>query len=411
MSPVRRIAASPASRLRQQTRAMQDAGRDVIVLSSGDLDWPTPPHVVAAAHAAALRGETQYTNADGTPALKDAIRAKLARENSLDYRRDEVIVCNGSIQAMFSAFMATLEPGDEVIVPAPYWASYLDQVRLAGAIPVTLACAPDDGFKLRPRQLDAAITARTRWLVLNNPTNPTGALYSVSELAALAQVLLRHTQVRILADDLYEHFVYGGRTFATMAAVEPRLKQRVLTVNGVSKAYAMMGWRIGYAAGARELIEDMARIQSHTAACPSSIGQAAALAALAGPPDVVRERVALLSARRDLMVEMLDRIPGLSCAAPDGTFYVFPSCAGVIGTRTPEGAPIDSAGDFATYLLDSAGVAVLPGEDCGWSGHVRASFALAPERLREAARRLERACAALRPSGNLTPHAGASKCC
>ena len=313
LAPATRIQASPAARLRQRTRALQAAGHDIIVLSSGELFWPTPAHVIAAAHAAALRGETQYTNADGTPELKEAIRAKLARDNGLNYAGDEVIVCTGSMQAIFAAFMATLAPGDEVIVPAPYWASYLDQVRLVGGVPVTVACGPNQNFKLGPDRLAAAITERTRWLVLNNPTNPTGALYSGDELKALAQVLLRHPRVRILADELYEHFVFDGRQFASFAAVEPRLKHRVLTVNGVSKTYAMTGWRVGYAAGARELVEAMTTIQSHTTACASSIGQAAAVAALTGPQEIVRERAAALATWRDLMADMLDAIPGLSC--------------------------------------------------------------------------------------------------
>ena len=411
LAPATRIQASPAARLRQRTRALQAAGHDVIVLSSGELFWPTPAHVIAAAHAAALRGETQYTNAGGTPELNEAIRAKLARDNGLNYAGDEVIVCTGSMQAIFAAFMATLAPGDEVIVPAPYWASYLDQVRLVGGVPVTVACGPNQNFKLGPDQLAAAITERTRWLVLNNPTNPTGALYSGDELKALAQVLLRHPRVRILADELYEHFVFDGRQFASFAAVEPRLKHRVLTVNGVSKTYAMTGWRVGYAAGARELVEAMTTIQSHTTACASSIGQAAAVAALTGPQEIVRERAAALAAQRDLMADMLDAIPGLSCVAADATYYLFPSCAGLIGTYTPQGQPISSASDLAAYLLESAGVAVLPGEDCGWPGHFRVNFAVESERLREAGGRLARACAALHASEDRTRAVGAAKCC
>src|SRR5262245_31718922 len=365
MSRLRHIEASPASRLRQRTRALLAAGHDVIVLGSGELDWPTPAHVVAAAHAAALRGETQYTNADGTPALKDAIRAKFRRENGLEFESDEVIVCAGSMQAMFNAFMATVDPGDEVIVPSPYWASYLDQARLAGGVPVPVACAPDDGFKLTPEKLAAAITPRTRWVVLNNPANPSGALYAGRELAGLAEVLVRHPHVRIVSDDLYEHFVFDGRTSATLAAVAPDLKPRVLTVNGVSKTYAMTGWRVGYAAGPRDLIRAMATIQSHTTACASAVGQAAALAALTGPQEIVRELIPTLSARRDLMADVLNGISGLSCTPSAGTFYLFVSCAGMMGMRTLDGRPIRSASDLAVYLLDQAGVAVLPGDDCG----------------------------------------------
>jgi aspartate aminotransferase len=395
-----RIQASPAATFRRRMGELQAGGRDIIVLSSGDLDFPTPPHVVAAAHAAAQRGETRYTNADGTPELKDAIRAKLRRENGLDYDRDEVIACNGSMQVMFNAFMATLEPGDEVIVPAPYWPSYLDQVLLAGGVPVTVPCFPNNAFKLRPEALETSITERTRWIVINNPTNPSGVLYSRAELAAIAQVLLRHPRVGVVADDLYEHVIFDGREFATMAAVEPRLRDRVLIVNGVSKAYAMMGWRLGYAAGPRALVDAMARVQSHTTSCPSSISQAAALAALSGPQDLLRERASALTARRDMMVELLNRAVGLSCTPPQGTFYLLASCAGVLGAITPDGKPIECARDFAVYLLESENVAVLPGEDCGVSPYIRASFAVAPERLREAGVRIVRACAALRRSNH-----------
>jgi len=395
-SPVAgRIAASPASRFRQRVGELQAAGRDVIVLSSGDVDFPTPRHVIAAAHAAALRGETRYTNADGTLELKDAIRAKFNRDNGLDYERDEVIVCNGSMQAMFNAFKATVAPGDEVIVPAPYWASYLDQVSLAGAKAVTVQCPQRNGFKLDPKDLDASITERTRWIIINNPANPSGALYSGAELAAIAQVLARHPHVWILADDLYEHLILDDDKFATIAAVEPRLQSRTLTVNGVSKAYAMMGWRIGYAAGPRELISEMVKIQSHTTACASSISQAAALAALCGPQGLLRERAAMLATRRDIMVGLINRAVGLSCAPSPATFYLLASCYGVLGKSSPDGKPINCARDFATYLLDTADVAVLPGEDCGVSPYFRASFAVPTELLREAGARIIRACAAL----------------
>src|SRR5262245_10222500 len=392
------IETSPAATFRRRTGELRAAGRDVIVLSSGDLDFPTPPHVVAAAHAAALRGDTRYTNADGSPEPKDAIRAKFKRENGLDYDRDEVIACSGSVQAMFHAFMATLEPGDEVIVPVPYWPSYPAQVLLAGGVPVTVQCPQNNAFKLAPEALEASITERTRSLVINNPTNPSGALYSPAELAAIAAVLLHHPRVSVVTDDLYEHMIFDDGEFATIAAVEPRLRDRVLVVNGVSKAYAMMGWRLGYAAGPRALVAAMTRIQSHTSSCPSAISQAAALAALAGPQGLLRERALALARRRDMMVELLNRAAGLSCRPSQGTFYLLASCAGVLGTLTPEGKPIDCAGDFAAYLLESENVAVLPAEDCGVSAYVRASFAVAPERLREAGLRIIRACAALRRS-------------
>jgi aspartate aminotransferase len=390
-----RIRLSPASILRGQAQALRAAGRDVIALASGDLDFPTPDHVVAAAHAAALRGETKYTTVDGTPAMKDAVRLKFRRDNGLDYAADEVLVANGSTQVIFNALFATIAPGDEVVVPRPSWEPYLDQVRLAGGEPVLVPCAQNRGFKLQPGDLAAAITPRTRWVVINNPTNPTGAVYTRAELAALAEVLLRHPSVLVLADDLYEHIVFDGRRCATIAAVEPRLKARTLTVNGVAKAYAMMGWHIGYAGGPAPLIRAMAKIQSQTTSAASSIGQAAAVAALIGPQDLLAERAAVLAARRDAFVAHLNRCPGLACSPPAGTFYLFVSCAGLIGRRTPDGRTIATDRDVAAYLLGAADVAVVAGEDCGLSPYVRMSFALPAERLAEAGVRIERACIAV----------------
>jgi aspartate aminotransferase len=391
-----RIKLSPASLLRSEVQARRAAGRDIIALNSGDLDFPTPDHVIAAAHAAALRGETKYTTVDGTPALKDAVRVKFRRDNGLDYGPDEVMVANGSTQVIFNAFFATVAAGDEVIVPRPSWEPYLDQVRLVGGEPVLVPCAQNNGFKLTPEDLDAAITRRTRWVVINNPNNPTGAVYSHAELAGLADVLLRHPSVHVLADDLYEHIVFDGRRCETIAAVEPRLKARTLTVNGVAKAYAMMGWHIGYGGGPAALIREMVKLQSQSTSAASSIGQAAAVAALTGPQDVLSERTAALARRRDAFVAHLNRCPGLTCPYPEGTFYLFVSCAGLIGTRTPAGKPIRSDRDVAAYLLEAADVAVVPGEDCGLSPYFRGSFAYASERLSEAGARIERACLALR---------------
>jgi len=387
-----RIRLSPASTLRAQAQALRATGRDVIALTAGDLDFPTPSHVLAAAHAAALRGETKYTTVDGTAALKDAVRLKFRRENNLDYRRDEVVIANGSTQVIFNAFLATVEAGDEVVVPRPSWEPYLDQVRLAGGDPVTIACASENGFRLRPEALDAAITARTRWVVINNPTNPTGVVYTGAELAALGKVLLAHPSVFVLADDLYEHIVFDGRRCETIAAVEPRLKSRTLTVNGVAKAYSMMGWHIGYGGGPAALIQEMVKVQSQSTSAASSIGQAAALAALTGPQELLAERAAALAQRRDAFVARLNRCPGLSCAAPEGTFYLFVSCAGLIGRRRPGGKVIETDRDLAAYLLDAVDVAVVPGTDCGLPHYFRASFALPQERLAEAAARIERAC-------------------
>jgi aspartate aminotransferase len=324
------------------------------------------------------------------------VRAKFQRENDLEYGPDEVVVANGSTQIIFNAFFATVAAGDEVIVPTPSWAPYLDQVRLADGTPVTVPCSPKHGFKLQPEDLEAAITARTRWVVINSPTNPTGAVYGRAELAGLAAVLLRHPSVWILADDLYEHIVFDGRRCTTIAAVEPRLKARTLTVNGVAKTYAMMGWHIGYGGGPAELIQEMVKIQSQTTSAASTVGQAAALAALTGPQDLVAERAAVLAIRRDAFVSRLNRSPGLSCVLPEGAFYVFVSCAGVIGKRLPDGRVIETDRDVAAYLLDAADTAVVPGEDCGLSPYFRGSIALPPERLAEAGTRIERACAALR---------------
>jgi aspartate aminotransferase len=390
-----RVAASPAAVLRRRARELRAAGRDVIELSSGDLDFPTPAHVVAAAAEAARRGETRYTNVDGTPELKDAVRAALHRQNGLDFTREEIIVTAGSTQAMFGALFATLARGDEVIVPTPCWMPYVEQVRLADGTPVRLPCVQNNGFRLRPDDLAAAITPHTRWLVLNNPVNPTGVVYSAEDLAALADALRARPHVWVLADGLYEHMVFDGRRAPTMAEVAPELRERTLTVGGVAKSYAMMGWRVGWAAGPAALIREMAKIQSQTTSCASSISQAAAVAALNGPQKILAERAAVLAERRDAFVTRLNESDGLTCAAPEGTFYLFASCAGVIGRRTPDGRQIRTDRDFAAYLLDAVDVAVVPGEDLGLSPYVRMSFANPIEVIEEAARRIGRACAAL----------------
>jgi aspartate aminotransferase len=386
------IGASPASILRRRARELREAGRGIIELSSGNLDFPTPDHVIAAAHAAALRGDTRYTDVDGTPELKAAVRAALLRNNGLSYAQDEVVLSNGSTQVLFNALLATLAPGDEVVVPAPYWAPYLDQVRLAGGTPVVVPCPQNNGVKLRPDDLRAAITARTRWLILNNPVNPSGAVYSPDQLSAIAEVLLAHPQVWVLADGLYEHVVFEGERAATMAEIEPRLRPRTLTVSGVAKAYAMMGWRIGYAGGPKALVQQMINIQSQTTSCPSSISQAAAIAALNGPQQLLRERAGVLRAKRDRFVEIVNGCRGLACSAPEGTFFLLISCAGVLGKRARDGRPIETDRDFATYLLERADLAVFPGEDCGLSGYIRISFANPSSTIEEAGRRRKGAC-------------------
>lgn len=391
-----RIGASPASVLRRRARELREAGRPIIELSSGNLDFPTPEHVVAAAHAAAERGDTRYTDVDGTPELKDAVRAALKRHNDLAYARDEVLISNGSTQALFNALLATVAPDDEVVVPAPYWAPYLDQVRLTGGTPVILPCPQNNGFKLRASDLAAAITPTTRWLILNNPVNPSGAVYSRAELADIAEVLLRHPDVWILCDGLYEHIVFDGLRAPTLVEVEPRLKPRTLIVSGIAKTYAMMGWRIGYAAGPAGLIRAMINIQSQTTSCASSIGQAAACAALDGPQDVVRERVSVLQTRRNLFVEMINGCDGLSCLPPEATFYLLVCCAGVIGKRSPDGQHILTDRDFAAYLLEHADLVAVAGEDFGLSPYIRVNFANPRELLKQAGQRLKRACAALK---------------
>jgi aspartate aminotransferase len=397
LSPrIRGMSASPASVLRRRARELREAGRDMIELSSGNLDFPTPDHVIAAAHAAALRGDTRYTDVDGTPELKDAVRAALQRDHRLTYQRDEIVITNGSTQALFNALLATLSPDDEVIVPSPYWAPYLDQVRLTGGKPVVVPCPQNNGFKLRPDDLQAALSARTRWLIINNPVNPSGAVYSRAELSGIADVLLRHPDIWILADGLYEHIVFDGAPAPTLADVEPRLKPRILTVSGVAKSYAMMGWRVGYAAGPSVLIREMIKIQSQTTSCASSISQAATIAALNGPQELLRERADTLRAKRDLFVDILNRCAGLACTAPDGTFYLLVFCGGLIGKHMPDGKEIRTDRDVAAYFLEAADVAVFPGADCGISPAIRVSFANPDATIMEAGRRLRHACEALR---------------
>jgi aspartate aminotransferase len=393
---IQAIGASPASVLRRRARELREAGRDIIELSSGNVDFPTPDHVIAAAHAAALRGETRYTDVDGTPEAKAAVRAALARDHGLRFAPDEVMLGSGSTQLLFNALLATVSAGDEVIIPAPYWAPYCDQVRLAGGTPVIVPCPQNNGFKLRPDDLRGAITARTRWLILNNPTNPSGAVYRPGELSDIAEVLMSHPQVWVLADGLYEHVVFEPERAATIAEVAPHLRSRTLTVSGVAKAYAMMGWRIGYAGGPKTLIRQMVNIQSQTTAAPSSISQAAAVAALDGPQHLLRERAEALRTRRDRFVDIVNGCAGLACTAPEGTFYLLVSCAGVIGKRTADGRPIDNDRDFAAYLLERADLVVFPGEDCGVSRHIRISFANPPSTIEEAGRRLQAACEELR---------------
>jgi aspartate aminotransferase len=391
-----RFEESASARASQIARDLKAQGRDILALTTGEPDFPTPEHVKEAAIEAMRREQTKYTNIDGTPELKRAIAAKFKRENGLDYQPGQIIVGAGAKQAIFNALTATLEPGDEVIVPAPYYLAYFDITRLAGGEPVPAPSSADDGYKLRPAALEAALTPRTRWLVLNSPCNPSGAVYSKAELQSLAAVLARHPRVAVLCDDIYEHILFDGRVFCTLAQAAPEMYERTLTVNGVSKAYAMTGWRIGYAGGPQHLIHAMVKVQSQCTHAPSSIGQAAALAALEGPQDLVRERSDLFQRRRDFVVEGLNKAPGMHCSVPEGAFYVFPSCAGVIGKRTPAGETITADSDFANYLLATEGVAVMNGTAYGMPGHLRISIASSVEVLGEACARIQRACAVLR---------------
>jgi aspartate aminotransferase len=391
-----RIKPSPTIAVTQKARELKAAGRDVIGLGAGDEpDFDTPDNIKEAAIAAIRAGQTKYTAVDGTPELKQAIAGKFSRENGLDYEPAQISVGTGGKQVLYNALMATLDPGDEVVIPAPYWVSYPDMVLLAEGTPVFVSCGQNHGFKLQPEMLDQAITDKTKWLILNSPSNPTGAAYSAEELKALSDVLLRHPHVWVLTDDMYEHLVYDGFQFATPAAVEPALYERTLTVNGVSKAYAMTGWRIGYGGGPVELIKAMAKVQSQSTSNPSSISQAAAVEALSGPQDYIAERSAVFKERRDTVLEMLNDCPGLHCHKPEGAFYVYPSCAGVIGKRTPAGDEIRGDGDFVTYLLEQVGVAAVQGEAFGLSPHFRISYATSTEALVEACKRIKTACEAL----------------
>jgi aspartate aminotransferase len=390
-----RIQPSPTLALTSLTLELQAAGRDVIGLSAGEPDFDTPLNIQEAAIAAMRRGETRYTNVDGTMALKKAIIGKFQRENGLEYTPDEITVASGGKHVLYNAMVSTLNPGDEVIIPAPYWVSYPDIVNLADGTPVIVACGQNAGFKLTPEALAAAITPKTKWLLLNSPSNPTGAAYSRAELRALADVLLEHPDVWILSDDIYEHVLYPGAEFSTIAQIEPKLKSRTLTMNGVSKAYCMTGWRIGYAGGPKTLIKAMMKVQSQSTSNPSSISQAAAVEALNGPQDFIAKHNASFLERRDLVVGLLNKIPGIQCDTPAGAFYVYPSCAGTIGKRTPKGKVIETDSDLVSYILDAEGVAVVQGTAFGLAPYFRISYATSTDVLKDACARIERACAAL----------------
>ncbi len=391
-----RIKPSPTIAVTSKARALKAAGRDVIGLGAGEPDFDTPENIRAAGIRAIENGQTRYTDVDGTPELKKAICAKFARENGLTYAPDQVTVGVGGKQVLYNALMATLNPGDEVIIPAPYWVSYPDMVLLAEGTPVSVACPAENGFKLLPADLEAAITPKTKWLILNSPSNPTGAAYTADELKALGEVLLKHAHVYIMTDDMYEHLVYDDFKFTTIAQVVPALYDRTLTVNGVSKSYSMTGWRIGYAAGPKALIKAMGIIQSQSTSNPTSISQAAAVEALNGPQDFIKERAAVFQKRRDLVVSMLNQAAGLSCPNPEGAFYVYPSCAGTIGKTAPTGKVIETDEDFASELLEAEGVAVVHGAAFGLSPFFRISYATSTDVLEEACTRIQRFCGSLK---------------
>jgi len=390
-----RVKPSPTMAITSKAREMKAAGFDVIGLGAGEPDFDTPDNVKQAAIAAIQRGETKYTAVDGIPELKRAIVSKFERENGLSYKPSEITVGSGGKQVLYNALLATLNPGDEVIVPSPYWVSYPDIVLLAGATPVIVETKLEDGFKLSPKALAAAITPRTKWFIFNSPSNPTGAAYTRDEIKALTDVLLKHENVWVLSDDIYEHLVYDSFAFSTPAQVEPKLKGRTLTMNGVSKAYSMTGWRIGYAGGPEPLIKAIATLQSQSTSNPCSISQWASVEALEGPQDFLKRWVASFQERRDLVVSMLNQAKGLSCPKPEGAFYVYPSCAGVIGKTSREGKLIGNDEDFATALLQEEGVAVVQGAAFGLSPFFRISYATGVEALEEACRRIQRFCANL----------------
>lgn len=396
--PAQRVASLGVSgilRITDNANALKRAGRPVIVLGAGEPDFDTPANIVEAAVRALGRGETRYTVLDGSVAMKEAVQIKFRRDNGLDFALNEISVSTGAKQVIFNALMATLDAGDEVILPAPYWTSYADMVEICGGTVVAVPCDGAQGFRLQPAQLEAAITPRTRWLFLNSPSNPTGAAYSVEQIEALGEVLARHRQVMVLADDIYEHILYDGLAFATPAAVVPALRERTLTVNGVSKSYAMTGWRLGYGAGPKALIAAMAVVQSQVTSCPSSVSQAAAIEALTGPQDIVRERCASFQARRDFVVGALNAMPGIECRMPEGAFYTFASCAGVLGKRTARGTVLNTDTDFCDYLLQDFDVAVVPGSIFGLAPYFRISYATSMAQLEEACARILRACTAL----------------
>ncbi len=390
-----RVKPSATIAVTQKARDLKNAGRDIISLSIGEPDFDTPDNIKKAAIDAIMRGETKYTPVAGIPPLREAIAAKFKRENGLDYKPSQTIVGTGGKHILFNAFLATLNTGDEVIIPAPYWVSYPDIVSIAGGTPVAVETRMEHGFKLQAEDLDRAITPKTKWLILNSPSNPSGAAYARDELKALTDVLLRHPQVWVLPDDIYEHLTYGDFAFVTPAQVEPNLMDRTLTMNGVSKAYAMTGWRIGYAAGPDKLIKAMDMLQGQQTSGACSIAQWASVEALNGPQDFIPQRRKIFEARRDLVVSMINQAKYLKCPSPEGAFYVYPSCAEAIGRKTPDGKKIEGDEDFVSALLEAEGVAVVQGSAFGSGPNFRISYATSTEVLENACRKIQRFCASL----------------
>ena len=395
-SRLSRIKPSPTIAVTTKAAELKAAGKDVIGLGAGEPDFDTPEHIKQAAVDAIARGDTKYTPVGGTPALKKAICEKFKRENQLEYAPNQVVVGCGAKQVIFNALLATLNPGDEVIIPAPYWVSYPDMVAFAEGTPVSVACPESQGFKMKPADLDKAITPKTKWLILNSPSNPTGAAYTEAELRALADVLLKHPQVHVIADDIYEHIAYDGFVFRTIAQVEPKLYARTLTVNGVSKAFSMTGWRIGYAAGEKSLIAAITDIQSQSTSNPCSISQAASVAALSAPLTFLPAWVEAFKKRRDTTAAALNAIPGITCSIPQGAFYLFPNCSSLFGKKTPAGKAVNDSITFCEYLLEEGLVAAVAGSAFGLEGYFRISYATSDANLAKATQRIAETCAKLK---------------
>ena len=394
-SRLNRIQPSPTIAMSIKARELKAEGKDIIELAAGEPDFPTPSHIIEAAEDAMSRGETKYTDPDGTPALKQAVCDKFMRDNNLEYVTRQVTIGTGGKQVLYNALMATLNEGDEVIIPAPYWVSYPDMVLLAEGTPKIVECPLDKNFILQPEDLERAITPKTKWIILNSPSNPTGSGYTWDDMSKITDVLVRHPNIWVMTDDMYEHLVYDDFKFCTPAEVEPELYSRTLTVNGMSKAFCMTGWRIGYAAGPENLITAIRKIQSQSTSNPSSISQAASVAALNGPMDFLAKNNQVFKQRRDLVCSMLNQASGITCPTPDGAFYVYPSCAGLIGKKTPDGKVLQSDEDVVTYFLETEGIAAVHGAAFGLSPHFRISYATSTEALEDACQRIQRACTAL----------------